>query len=31
VDIDETVAKKFPYRAAAIPASRKFDGTLFDW
>jgi mannonate dehydratase len=31
VDIDETVAKKFPYEAAALPISRKLDGTLFDW
>ena len=31
VDIDETVAKKFPYQAAALPVRHKLDGTPFDW
>lgn len=31
VDIDETLAAKFPYQRAYLPVARKQDGTLTDW
>jgi mannonate dehydratase len=31
VDIDEELAARYPYRAAALPVSRLTDGTLHDW
>ncbi|MFL6550609.1 MAG: D-mannonate dehydratase ManD [Povalibacter sp.] len=31
VDIDETLAAKYPYRAASLPINRLEDGTMFDW
>ena len=31
VDIDETLAAKFPYRPASLPVNRLLDGTMFDW
>jgi mannonate dehydratase len=31
VDIDETLAAKYPYRPAALPVNRLEDGTLFNW
>jgi mannonate dehydratase len=31
VDIDETLAAKFPYQRAYLPVARKLDGTLTDW
>ena len=31
VDIDETLAAKYPYRPASLPVNRLPDGTLHDW
>ena len=31
VDLDEALAKKYPYQRAYLPMNRKLDGTLFDW
>jgi mannonate dehydratase len=31
VDIDETLASKYPYQRAYLPINRKLDGTLTDW
>ena len=31
VDIDETLAAKYPYQQAYLPVNRLTDGTLFDW
>jgi mannonate dehydratase len=31
VDLDETLAAKYPYQRAYLPISRKLDGTLTDW
>lgn len=31
VDIDETLAAKFPYRRAYLPVNRLLDGTMHDW
>ncbi len=31
VDIDETKAKKYPYRPASLPVNRKTDGTVSYW
>jgi mannonate dehydratase len=31
VDLDETLAAKFPYQRAYLPVARKLDGTLTDW
>jgi len=31
VDIDETLAGRFPYKRAYLPIARKVDGTLTDW
>jgi mannonate dehydratase len=31
VDIDETLAAKYPYQRAYLPIARKLDGTLTDW
>jgi len=31
VEIDETLAAKYPYQRAYLPINRKMDGTLFDW
>ncbi len=31
VDIDEKMAKKYPYEPAYLPVNRKEDGTLFNW
>jgi mannonate dehydratase len=31
VDLDETLAAKYPYQRAYLPINRKLDGTLFDW
>ncbi|MFF5288619.1 D-mannonate dehydratase ManD [Paractinoplanes globisporus] len=31
VDIDETLAAKYPYRPASLPVNRLVDGTLHDW
>jgi len=31
VDIDETLAAKFPYRRAYLPINRKLDGTMHSW
>ena len=31
VDIDETLAKKYPYERAYLPINRLEDGTMFDW
>lgn len=31
VDIDETLASQFPYRAAYLPVARLADGTVWDW
>ncbi|QHN03759.1 D-galactonate dehydratase family protein [Granulicella sp. WH15] len=31
VDIDETLAAKYPYERAYLPLARKLDGTLTDW
>jgi mannonate dehydratase len=31
VDLDETLAAKYPYQRAYLPINRKLDGTLTDW
>ena len=31
VDVDETLAAKFPYRRASLPVNRLEDGTLWNW
>ena len=31
VDIDETLAGQYPYRAASLPVNRLEDGTMFNW
>jgi mannonate dehydratase len=31
VDIDETLAARFPYRRASLPIARLEDGTMHDW
>jgi len=31
VDLDETLAAKYPYQRAYLPINRKVDGTLTDW
>jgi mannonate dehydratase len=31
VDIDETLAAKYPYERAYLPVNRKLDGTVHDW
>jgi mannonate dehydratase len=31
VDIDETLAARYPYQRAYLPVNRKEDGTLFHW
>jgi len=31
VDIDETLAAKYPYRRAYLPINRKLDGTMHGW
>lgn len=31
VDIDETLAAKYPYQRAYLPINRKLDGTMHDW
>jgi len=31
VDIDETLAGRFPYRRASLPVARLEDGTMHDW
>jgi mannonate dehydratase len=31
VDLDETLAAKYPYQRAHLPVNRKLDGTLTDW
>jgi len=31
VDIDESLAAKYPYQRAYLPVARKLDGTLTDW
>ena len=31
VDIDETLAARYPYRPAQLPVNRLEDGTLFNW
>ena len=31
VEIDETLAAKYPYQRAYLPVARKLDGTLTDW
>jgi mannonate dehydratase len=31
VDIDETLAAKFPYHRAYLPVNRKLDGTMHSW
>jgi mannonate dehydratase len=31
VDIDETLAAKYPYRRAYLPVNRLEDGTLWHW
>jgi mannonate dehydratase len=31
VDIDETLAARYPYQRAYLPVARKLDGTLTDW
>jgi len=31
VDINETLAAKFPYQRAYLPVNRKLDGTLWNW
>lgn len=31
VELDETLAAKYPYQRAYLPINRKLDGTLFDW
>jgi mannonate dehydratase len=31
VDLDEELAKKYPYQRAYLPVNRKLDGTVTDW
>jgi len=31
VDIDESLAAKYPYQRAYLPVNRKLDGTMHDW
>ena len=31
VDLDESLAAKFPYQRAYLPVNRKLDGTLWNW
>jgi mannonate dehydratase len=31
IDLDETLAARFPYQRAFLPLARKLDGTLTDW
>jgi mannonate dehydratase len=31
VDIDETLAARYPYRASALPVNRLEDGTMWNW
>ena len=31
VDIDETIAEKYPYERAYLPVNRKLDGTVHSW
>jgi mannonate dehydratase len=31
VDLDESLAKKYPYQRAYLPINRRLDGTLTDW
>ena len=31
VDIDETIAEKYPYQRAYLPVNRKLDGTVHSW
>jgi mannonate dehydratase len=31
VDIDETLASKYPYHRAYLPVNRKRDGTMHSW
>jgi mannonate dehydratase len=31
VDIDETLARSFPYQRAYLPTARRLDGTMHDW
>ncbi|MDE2815971.1 MAG: bifunctional D-altronate/D-mannonate dehydratase, partial [Chloroflexota bacterium] len=31
VDIDESLAAKYPYRPASLPVNRLEDGTLWNW
>jgi mannonate dehydratase len=31
VELDETLAEKYPYQRAYLPINRKMDGTLTDW
>jgi len=31
VDIDEKLAAKYPYRAAALPVNRLEDGSMWNW
>jgi mannonate dehydratase len=31
VDIDESLAAKFPYERAYLPVNRKLDGTMHSW
>jgi mannonate dehydratase len=31
VEIDETLAARYPYRACALPVNRLEDGTMWDW
>jgi mannonate dehydratase len=31
VELDETLAAKYPYQRAYLPINRKLDGTLSDW
>ncbi len=31
VDVDETLASKYPYQRAYLPVNRKLDGTMHSW
>jgi mannonate dehydratase len=31
VDVDESLAAKFPYQRAYLPINRKLDGTMHNW
>ena len=31
VDIDESLAERYPYRPAYLPISRRVDGTVHSW